>query len=270
MAGTEQGTLRTFGQFAVGCAALIVLSAMTPFTVRYPEEQSTRLEVMVRAIPARNIVPIEKVDNKQVFARTHRAVVTVYQLVKGKEKAQGSGMLVGRDGLGAAYILTNRHVVFEPADEGDIGFKVVAWSGKSYPAELEFYSRKRDLAFLRVEKFPGDPLTVRRDARTSLSVGDQVFALGTPGGMEQTLTAGIVSALRDDFIQTDTAITGGSSGSPLLDGRGWLCGVITKSHKVKNYSFAIYGDAVADLLAEREAAKGRAALPSGRQSPRMQ
>ncbi|HBL16406.1 MAG: hypothetical protein A2X36_03500 [Elusimicrobia bacterium GWA2_69_24] len=251
---------RSLGQFGAGCAVLIMASALMPVTSHYPVEKSTRLEVRFKAVPAKDLIPIEKADTKRVYAKARESVVTVLLQADGKDKSQGSGAIIGRDALGAVYVLTNKHVVYHSVRKGEPGFKVKTWNGRSYDAELEFYSRKADLAIMRVLKLPGEAVIVRRDAKTSLEVGDPVFSLGTPAGMEQTLTAGIVSALRPEYIQTDATVTGGSSGSPLLDARGWLCGVITRSHKVKDYSFAIYGDSVVGLMREREALKGLAAV----------
>jgi len=75
-------------------------------------------------------------------------------------------------------------------------------------------------------------------------------------GLDHTFTSGVISALRPDSIQTDATVYFGSSGGPLVDGSGALCGVITTTHSHKDISFAIYADAVLDLLVERDRGAG--------------
>ncbi|MBI2361900.1 MAG: trypsin-like peptidase domain-containing protein, partial [Elusimicrobia bacterium] len=110
---------------------------------------------------------------------------------------------------------------------------------------------------------PSAPSTFRltRCASGAMPTGaSSVFALGSPHGLEHTFTAGIISALREDSLQTDATAAPGSSGGPLLDAQGRLAGVMTRSHAKKDYSFALYADAVLDALSERRLKAG-ALLP---------
>jgi S1-C subfamily serine protease len=77
------------------------------------------------------------------------------------------------------------------------------------------------------------------------------YAIGSPIGLENTFTAGVVSALRESYLQTDATTYYGSSGGPLVDQRGALCAVVTKGHKTKDYNFALYSDIVLEVLEER-------------------
>jgi S1-C subfamily serine protease len=78
-----------------------------------------------------------------------------------------------------------------------------------------------------------------------------VYAVGSPLGLDHTFTSGVISALRSDSIQTDATVHSGSSGGPLLDAGGAICGVITTTHLHKDVSFALYGDTVLAMFEER-------------------
>ncbi len=133
----------------------------------------------------------------------------------------------------AGHIVTNFHVV-----QGASGAEVTLADGSSYEAELVGVSPNDDLAVLRIraprEKLRPIPVGVSAE----LQVGQKVFAIGNPFGLDQTLTTGVVSALGrtiravtgypiDNVIQTDAAINPGNSGGPLLDSAGRLIGVNT-------------------------------------------
>lgn len=133
----------------------------------------------------------------------------------------GSGFIVSSDG----YILTNHHVV-DGADE----IYVTLTDKREFKAELIGSDQRTDVALLRIDaktKLPaveiGDPETLR--------VGDWVLAIGSPFGLENTVTAGIVSAKGRDtgeylpFIQTDVAVNPGNSGGPLIDMQGKVVGI---------------------------------------------
>jgi len=144
-----------------------------------------------------------------------------------QQSAQGSGFVYDRKGT----IVTNQHVV-DGADTISVQFS----NGKSYNATLVGTDPSTDLAVLHVNA-PASLLAPLRlgDSRT-LEVGDSVVALGSPFGLEGTMTSGIVSALHrqmtapnnftiTDSIQTDAAINHGNSGGPLVDLGGRVIGV---------------------------------------------
>ena len=141
----------------------------------------------------------------------------------------GSGFIWDRDG----HIVTNFHVI-----RGASGARVALSDGSTFEAKLIGTAPEFDLAVLRIaaprEKLR--PLAVGRS--DDLLVGQHVFAIGNPFGLDQTLTTGIISGLGrqirsltgrpiDDVIQTDAAINPGNSGGPLLDSNGLLVGVNT-------------------------------------------
>ena len=145
----------------------------------------------------------------------------------GQAEAQGSGWVYDS----AGHIVTNEHVV-----DGATSIKVQFWNGKVYTAHVVGTDKTTDLAVIKVDAPSSQlfPLTVGDS--TKLQVGDGVVAIGSPFGLEETVTSGIVSALHrsidsqtkftiNDAIQTDAAINHGNSGGPLLDSQGQVVGV---------------------------------------------
>lgn len=140
-----------------------------------------------------------------------------------KRKSLGSGFIISKDG----YILTNFHVV-ENASE----IKVSLSDEKVYEAEVIGRDAKTDIALIKI-KADGDLPTVSLGNSEELEVGDWVIAIGNPFGLDQTVTAGIVSAKGrvvgagpyDNFIQTDASINPGNSGGPLFNTKGEVVGI---------------------------------------------
>lgn len=138
----------------------------------------------------------------------------------------GSGVIVREDG----YILTNNHVV-EGADE----VRVQLSDGRDLEAEVVGTDPDTDLAVLRIDS-DGLQAAPLGDS-DAISVGDWVLAIGSPFELEQTVTAGIISAKNrvrgivrggfEDFLQTDAAINPGNSGGPLVNLRGEVVGINT-------------------------------------------
>jgi serine protease Do len=142
-----------------------------------------------------------------------------------QQKSLGSGFIVDREG----YIVTNNHVV-ENADE----IKVKLANGKEFEAKVVGRDAKTDLALIKI-KGSGDLTPLSLGNSDELKVGSWVVAVGSPFGLEQTVTAGIVSAKGraigagpyDNFIQTDVSINPGNSGGPLINTRGEVIGINT-------------------------------------------
>jgi serine protease Do len=142
-----------------------------------------------------------------------------------EQRGVGSGFVMNRDG----YILTNNHVV-EDADQ----IKVKLTSGKEYDGKIVGRDPKTDLALIKIEASSDlQPLSLGNS--DDLKVGSWVVAVGSPFGLEQTITAGIVSAKGrvigsgpyDNFIQTDASINPGNSGGPLINMKGEVVGINT-------------------------------------------
>jgi serine protease Do len=142
-----------------------------------------------------------------------------------QQRGVGSGFVMNRDG----YILTNNHVV-EDADQ----IKVKLANGKEYDGKVIGRDPKTDLALIKINASSDlQPLTLGNS--DDLKVGSWVVAVGSPFGLEQTVTAGIVSAKGrvigsgpyDNFIQTDASINPGNSGGPLINMKGEVVGINT-------------------------------------------
>ena len=145
---------------------------------------------------------------------------------RGAGTGTGSGVIFASDGR----ILTNEHVI-----RGARTVQVTLTDGRSLQAGVEFADPSADLAVLRVG---ATRLPVAELTRDTLRVGQLVIAIGNPFGLNWTVTAGVVSALRrtlpvsrdiqlNDLIQTDTPINPGNSGGPLVDARGRVVGITT-------------------------------------------
>lgn len=140
----------------------------------------------------------------------------------------GSGVIVSSDG----YVLTNNHVV-EEADE----LQVELSDGRVFKAEVVGTDPRTDLAVLKINATGLSAAKLGNSS--SMEVGDWVIAIGSPFGLEQSVTAGIISATNrqtgiieggrgyEDFFQTDAAINPGNSGGPLINLRGEVIGINT-------------------------------------------
>lgn len=142
-----------------------------------------------------------------------------------KQKSLGSGFIISHDG----YIFTNNHVV-EQADK----ILVKLSDGKEYEAKVIGRDAKTDIALIKIKSSDSLPVVETGDS-DKLRVGEWVIAIGNPFGLEQTVTAGIVSAKGrvigagpyDNFIQTDASINPGNSGGPLFNMEGKVIGINT-------------------------------------------
>lgn len=142
-----------------------------------------------------------------------------------KEKGQGSGVIVDPSGL----IITNNHVVNKADD-----IRVVLSDKREFKAKLIGTDSKTDIAVIKIEATGLSPISWADSDQ--LEVGEFVLAVGSPFGLTQTVTMGIVSAVGrasmgiaeyEDFIQTDAAINPGNSGGALVNVRGELVGINT-------------------------------------------
>lgn len=150
----------------------------------------------------------------------------------------GSGFILSADG----YVMTNAHVV-EDADQ----VLVTLTDQREFKAKIIGFDKRTDVAVLKVEA-TGLPAVKIGDV-SRLRVGEWVMAIGSPFGLENTVTAGIVSAKQRDtgdylpFIQTDVAINPGNSGGPLINMRGEVVGInsqiYSRSGGFMGISFAI-------------------------------
>lgn len=175
--------------------------------------------------------------NVAVYDRTNRSVVNITTKSARAEliflevptEGSGSGSVLDQQG----HILTNYHVV-----EGAHVVRVTLYNGETFDATLIGFDAVNDTAVLKINA-PSEflvPIALGDSGR--LKVGQRVFALGNPFGLERTLTTGIISSLNrslpsrtgrtmKSIIQIDAALNRGNSGGPLLDSRGRLIGMNT-------------------------------------------
>jgi serine protease Do len=155
-----------------------------------------------------------------------------------QQRGVGSGFILSNDG----FVMTNAHVV-DGADE----VIVTLTDKREFKARIVGFDKRTDVAVVKIEA-TGLP-AVRVGDVSKLKVGEWVMAIGSPFGLENTVTAGIVSAKQRDtgdylpFIQTDVAINPGNSGGPLLNMRGEVIGInsqiYSRSGGFMGISFAI-------------------------------
>jgi serine protease Do len=196
----------------------------------------------------RQFVEVAKVVRPSVVAITSVAAVTAPESPfegspfdfffrgnprpQGKQKRQGMGSGVIVDARG--YILTNNHVV-----QGADTLTVVLHDDRELPAQVVGTDPKTDVAVIKVKlegKETGALTPVALGNSDQLEVGEWVMAIGSPFGLKQTVSAGIVSAVGrghmgitdyEDFVQTDAAINPGNSGGPLVDLEGRVVAINT-------------------------------------------
>jgi len=184
--------------------------------------------------------------------RTDAFTLNVLEIPQGT----GSGFLWSEDG----HVVTNFHVIAE-AEAAEVTLS----DRSSWPARLVGAAPDKDLAVLRIEAPANLLRPIPIGTSSDLAVGQSVFAIGNPFGLDQSLTTGIISALGreitsmtrrtiKDAIQTDAAINPGNSGGPLLDSAGRLIGVntaiVSPSGAYSGIGFAIPVDTVNWIVPE--------------------
>ncbi|WP_397474345.1 DegQ family serine endoprotease [Pusillimonas sp.] len=182
----------------------------------------------------------------------------------------GSGFIISADG----YILTNNHVV-----EGANGIFVTMTDGKEHTAEIIGTDPRTDIALIKIDVKGLQPLPIG-DSK-ALKKGQWVLAIGSPFGLDSTVTSGIISAINRDtgdylpFIQTDVAVNPGNSGGPLINLAGEVVGInsqiISQSGGFMGISLAIPIDevmrVVEQLKEHGKVTRGRIGVQIGQVSP---
>jgi len=177
----------------------------------------------------------EEQNNIAVYKRVLPSVVNitsttlVFDFFNGAvpQRGQGSGFVLDK----AGHVLTNFHVV----ENANRGIEVLLSNKHRYAAKVVGTDKAHDLALLQIDAPGLEPVTLADS--TQLAVGQKVYAIGNPFGLNGTMTRGIISSIRsirgsegapiEDAIQTDAAINPGNSGGPLLNSRGEVIGINT-------------------------------------------
>jgi S1-C subfamily serine protease len=191
----------------------------------------------VLAVGQNSPLTIDEQQNISIYKNVSPAVVNITSVTVNLDmffnpipkQGMGSGVILTKDG----YILTNAHVV-EDADR----LEVTLLNGKTYKAKLVGGDLSHDTALIKIDPQGTVLPTVGIGDSSRLQVGQKVYAIGNPFGLNSTLTTGVISSvgrtlkaengrMMENIIQTDAAINPGNSGGPLLDSGGKLIGINT-------------------------------------------
>ncbi len=197
---------------------------------------------LITDVEAATIKLFEEVSPSVVFITTSKLkqdywTRNVFEVKSGS----GSGFIWDKEG----HIVTNYHVL-----EGSNSFKVALSDQRVYDAEYVGGEPSKDLAVLKIKGKGQELKPIKIGSYDELKVGQSVYAIGNPFGLDHTLTTGIISALGreiksisgrpiQDVIQTDAAINPGNSGGPLLDSSHRLIGVNTMIYSPSGASAGI-------------------------------
>ena len=269
---------RSAAKLRVMALVLAIASSLAAAAILFaPGAVQGRGEPVARAVAPRGALTADEQAHIAVFRKASPSVVHITTLAAQRDmfslnvqqvpRGTGSGFLWDERG----HIVTNFHVI-----QGATAARVTLADQSVHEATLIGAFADRDLAVLRIDLpktgFPPIPIGTSRD----LIVGQRVYAIGNPFGLDQTLTTGIVSALNREIesfnqrtiknvIQTDAAINPGNSGGPLLDSAGRLIGVNTQiaspSGASAGIGFAIPADEV-NRIVPRLIRDGRYLRPS--------
>jgi putative serine protease PepD len=214
-------------KIAAAGAAVVVLGAGGGVAA-YEVASGTATQTVVRQVTVTDSQPAASsaLSVSALYDRVHQGVVTI-KVTTPEGQALGSGFVIDSEG----HIVTNDHVV-----DGASSISVEFSDGSTYDAELVGTDASTDIGVIKVDA-PSSQLTpLELGDSSALQVGDEVVAIGSPLGLNETVTSGIVSALNrtitspnnfsiNDAIQTDAAINHGNSGGPLLDLQGQVIGI---------------------------------------------
>ncbi|WP_246221593.1 S1C family serine protease [Marichromatium bheemlicum] len=230
-----------------------------------------------RAVEARGELAADERTTIAIFERASPSVVYITTSARVLDLLTRNVLEVPRDtGSGfvwdrAGHVVTNYHVV------ADVEAAYVRLSNqRTYAARLVGISPEHDIAVLRIATSIAGPPPLSLGSSHDLRVGQKVFAIGNPFGLDYTLTAGVISALDrsipgddgrtiDHLIQTDAAINPGNSGGPLIDSAGRLIGmntaIFSPSGGFAGIGFAVPVDTI-NRVVPRLIAQGRYLRPT--------
>ena len=207
----------------------------------------------------------EEMVNIRVYENSNRSVVNIntrsvrqdWYFSETLAEGEGSGAVLSKDG----YILTNFHVI-----SGAREITVTLFNGKTYSALVKGVDPSNDIAVIQIGASPDELFPVTLGNSAELRVGQRIFAIGNPFGLERTLTVGIISSLNrtlpsrveprliKQVIQIDAAINPGNSGGPLMDSRGYMVGMNTaiasKTGQSAGVGFAVPSNTISRVVTQ--------------------
>ncbi len=232
----------------IGKVFLVLSFALLSLLWSSPEVQAHELDKL-----------FEQVSQSVVVIHTKRVKKKAYTLKKEKlvtEKRFGSGVLISETGL----ILTAAHVV-HIEDKIMVEFL----SGEKIPARVVISTPWADISLLQLERLPASIKPVNLGDSDKVKVGEQIFVIGTPYGLEHTFTSGYISGRHSkktnkklqfdgEFFQTDAAINQGNSGGPMFNLQGEVVGIVSyimsRSGGFEGIGFAVTSNMAKKLITE--------------------
>ena len=235
---------------------LLALAALLARNAGFIPWLSPHGAIQPRPVTPRGDLAADEKSTIEIFRKASPSVVHITTLTRHRDRLslnvmeipEGTGTGFIYDDVG--HIVTNYHVI-----RGSQAAKVTLADHSSWDARLVGYDSNKDLAVLRIDASPDSLRKIDIGESSDLQVGQKVFAIGSPFGLDQTLTTGVISALGREItsvggrpiegvIQTDAAINPGNSGGPLLDSAGRLIGVNTMIVTQSGSNFSGVGFAV--------------------------
>ena len=261
---------------AVATGALLIVRPGSSSSVRVTPATAAHASTSTPA-------PAKGLTASQVYKRDSAGVVALQATSPGQQDS-GTGIVLSRTGL----IVTNDHVI---SGASSITVSLGGSNTTQHAARVIGESPNTDLAVIKIDPsgLSLKPLTLA-DSR-NVSVGDPVYAIGNPYGLDQTLTTGIVSALQRQIsspdgatvngaIQTDAALNPGNSGGPLINARGDVIGINSQIASAQTTAsgqsgstgvgFAIASNTVKTVVAQLEKSGTGAQTPSPQQIQQVQ
>ena len=183
-------------------------------------------------------------DNLPAIVKRISPAVVVVETQRGNKKGLGTGFFINSRG----HIVTNYHVIYG-ADQAVIRTQ----AGRRYPVKkIVAENKEADLVLITAD-IPGQEISPIEVSGKLPEVGEKIYAIGHPMGLEKTVSEGIVSAIRKmpqlgDIIQISAAISPGSSGGPVFNSNGVVIGVARATYRTgQNLNFAVPGQKVLEL-----------------------
>lgn len=260
----------------VPLASFILLGLLLVMVIAYnwnfwhTERNPVDADMPMRAVTARGDLAEDEKATIGIFKEASPSVVYITTLTQRRDaftlnlqnipEGTGSGFMWSTGKQGGIYIVTNYHVIHNAS-----AYQVTLGDHSNWEARKIGEAPDKDLAVLWIDAPKSRLHPIAVGSSHDLQVGQKVFAIGNPFGLDQTLTTGVISALGREIeslsgalipgvIQTDAAINPGNSGGPLLDSNGLLIGVntaiVSPSRASAGIGFAIPVDDVNRVVTE--------------------